>query len=138
MHNKPELNILNYLYFYNGAGTAIADFNNDGLDDIYFTSNQQADQLYINKGTLLFENNTSASGIVNDQGWTTGVTTVDINHDGRIDIYISKVSGHLDLKGTNLLYINQGNNPSGVPQFKEQAKDYGLNLEGLINTSIIF
>ena len=138
VHNKPELNILNYLYFYNGAGTAIADFNNDGLDDIYFTSNQQADQLYINKGTLLFENNTSASGIVNDQGWTTGVTTVDINHDGRIDIYISKVSGHLDLKGTNLLYINQGNNPSGVPQFKEQAKDYGLNLEGLTTQASFF
>jgi len=138
VQNKPELNILNYLYFYNGAGTAIADFNNDGLEDIYFTSNQQADQLYINKGKLQFENNTSSSGISNSQGWTTGVTTVDINHDGRIDIYISKVSGHLDLKGSNLLYVNQGNDSSGIPQFKEQAKDYGLALEGLASQATFF
>ncbi len=138
VQNQPELNILNYLYFYNGAGTAIADFNNDGLDDIYFTSNQQADQLYINKGMLHFEDYTATSGINNDQGWTTGVTTVDINNDGRIDIYISKVSGHLDLKGSNLLYVNQGNDPTGIPQFKEQAKDYGLALEGLASQATFF
>ena len=89
--NTPQLNILNYLYFYNGAGTAIADFNNDGLEDIYFTSNQQADQLYINKGNLKFENSTEQAHITNQQGWTTGVTIVDINHDGYLDIYLSLI-----------------------------------------------
>lgn len=136
--NNAELNILNYLYFYNGAGTAIADFNNDGLDDIYFTSNQQADQLYLNKGALQFKDITSPSGIVNNQGWTTGVTTVDINNDGRMDIYVSKVSGHLHLKGQNLLYINQGNNPEGIPTFKEQATAYNLALEGLATQASFF
>ncbi|WP_299681776.1 VCBS repeat-containing protein [uncultured Dokdonia sp.] len=138
VQNQPELNILNYLYFYNGAGTAIADFNNDGLDDIYFTSNQQADQLYINKDNLQFENSTTSSGIKNDQGWTTGVTTVDINNDGRTDIYISKVDGHLNLKGANLLYVNQGNDTNGNPTFKEQAADYNLALKGLATQATFF
>ncbi|WP_299762627.1 VCBS repeat-containing protein [uncultured Dokdonia sp.] len=138
IQNTPELNILNYLYFYNGGGTAIADFNNDGLDDIYFTANQQADHLYINKGSLQFQNTTSQSGIRNDIGWTTGITTVDINNDGLLDIYISKVDGHLNLKGTNLLFINQGNNTDGIPQFKEQAKRYGLDLKGLATQASFF
>ncbi|SNR37275.1 Repeat domain-containing protein [Dokdonia pacifica] len=138
VQNTPELNILNYLYFYNGAGTAIADFNNDGLDDIYFTSNQQADQLYINKGKLQFTNTTSLSGIQNDQGWTTGVTTVDINNDGRMDIYVSKINGHLEIEGSNLLFINQGNTPDGIPQFKEQATTYNLALKGLTTQASFF
>lgn len=138
VQNTPQLNILNYLYFYNGAGTAIADFNNDGLEDIYFTSNQQADQLYINKGNLKFENSTEQAHITNQQGWTTGVTVVDINHDGYLDIYVSKVSGHLELTGNNLLYINQGATPSGTPTFKEKAETYGLALKGLSSQASFF
>lgn len=138
VQNTPELNILNYLYFYNGAGTAIADFNNDGLEDIYFTSNQQADQLYINKGKLHFENSTQKANITNQNGWTTGVTTVDINNDGFLDIYISKVHGHLDLSGNNLLYVNQGIDASGIPTFKEQAASFGLALQGLTSQASFF
>ena len=87
---SPELNILNYLYYYNGAGVATGDFNNDGLIDIYFTSNLQQDHLYLNLGDLKFKNITTSSGINNRDGWTTGVTTVDINNDGYLDIYILK------------------------------------------------
>ncbi len=127
--DSTHLNILNYLYFYNGAGTAIADFNNDGIKDIYFTSNQGPDHLYIGRGDLNFENQTATSGITNSQGWTTGVTTVDINADGFMDIYISKVAQHLDLKGHNLLYINQGIR-EGKVYFKEAAATYGLDFSG--------
>ncbi len=136
--NTTQLNILNYLYFYNGAGIAIADFNNDGLLDIYFTANQTQDHLYINKGKLQFENSTKASNITNDKGWTTGVTVVDINNDGLLDIYISKVSGHLHLTGSNLLYINQGYTDTGIPTFKEQAEEYGLNYSGLSTQAAFF
>ena len=62
---SPELNILNYLYYYNGAGVATGDFNNDGLIDIYFTSNLQQDHLYLNLGDLKFKNITASSGINN-------------------------------------------------------------------------
>lgn len=133
---SPELNILNYLYYYNGAGVATGDFNNDGLIDIYFTSNLQQDHLYLNLGDLKFKNITTSSGINNRDGWTTGVTTVDINSDGYLDIYISKVSGHLNLKGSNKLYINQGLT-DGVPTFKEEASKYQLDVKGL-NTQTAF
>ncbi len=135
--NTDSLNILNYLYFYNGAGVAVADFNNDGLDDIYFTSNLEEDALYLNKGNLKFQDVTSLSNITNDKGWTTGVTTVDINNDGLMDIYISKVSNHLHLQGHNLLYINQGLK-NNVPFFEEQSKIYGLDFSGLTTQATFF
>lgn len=135
--DSTQLNILNYLYFYNGAGTAIADFNNDGIKDIYFTANQGPDHLYIGQGNLKFENQTATSGINNSQGWTTGVTTVDINADGLMDIYISKVAQHLDLKGHNLFYINQGAR-DGKVYFKEAAADFGLDFSGFSTQAAFF
>lgn len=123
-----ELNILTYLYYYNGAGLAIADFNNDGLNDIYFASNQGADQFYLNKGGLNFENVTDQSGIDNSTGWSTGVTHVDINSDGWMDIYVCKVGKYKSIQGSNLLYINQGPNENNIPVFKEYGKIYGLDI----------
>lgn len=137
VHNATALNILNYLYFYNGAGTAIADFNNDGLNDVYFTANQTADILYLNTGDFTFKDISEVSGIHNTTGWTTGVTTVDINHDGLLDIYVSKVSGHLNLQGNNLLYINQGET-NGTLHFKESSASYGLDFAGFSTQAAFF
>ncbi len=131
LSNTPELNILNYLYYYNGGGVAAADFNNDGWIDLYFTGNQVADKLYINRGNWVFEDITQHSGIDNKNGWTTGVTHVDINNDGLLDIYICKASGYRSLKGRNLLYVNKGVNEKGIPTFKEEAALYGLDFSGL-------
>ena len=136
--SSPDLNILNYLYFYNGAGTALADFNNDGLIDIYFTGNQVADKLYLNKGNLTFEDISEASGINKlENSWNTGVTTVDINADGLMDIYVCTVSGHLNLKGHNKLFINQGSK-NGIPVFLEKSAEYGLNYTGLSTQAAFF
>ncbi|MBT8282958.1 MAG: CRTAC1 family protein, partial [Muriicola sp.] len=126
----PELNILNYLYFFNGAGIAAADFNNDGLVDLYFTANQEADQLYLNKGNLQFDRVTEIAGIDNSGNWTTGVTHADVNNDGLLDIYVCKVGNFRNIRGKNLLYINQGSNEEGVPTFKEEAASYGLDFSG--------
>ena len=126
--NTQHLNILNYLYFYNGSGVAVADFNNDNLPDIYFTANQAPDKLYLNTGNLHFEDITEKALINNASGWTTGVTTVDINNDQLLDIYICKVGEYRSIKGNNLLYINQGTNEDGIPIFKEQSKQYGLDI----------
>ncbi|MGO4912723.1 VCBS repeat-containing protein [Leeuwenhoekiella sp. W20_SRS_FM14] len=135
--STPELNILNYLYFYNGAGTAIADFNNDGLLDIYFTGNQVADKLYLNTGNLTFKDISTEAGINLENTWNTGVTTVDINHDGLLDIYVSTVSGHLNLKGHNKLFINQGSQ-EGIPTFLEKSAEYGLDYSGLSTQASFF
>ena len=138
LKNTPELNILTYLYFYNGAGVAVADFNNDNLPDLYFVSNQNRDEFYINNGNFNFKNYTSESGINNNDGWSTGITTVDINNDGLMDIYICKVGDYRSIKGKNLLYVNQGIDKNGIPYFKEQAKDYGLDFKGFSTQATFF
>ncbi|SDB63248.1 Repeat domain-containing protein [Flavobacteriaceae bacterium MAR_2010_188] len=135
LKNTPQLNILNYLYYYNGAGVSIADVNNDSLPDLYFVSNEGADKLYLNKGNLQFEDITEASKIDNSTGWTTGVTNIDINNDGLMDFYICKVGKHLKLKGHNLLYINAGIQ-NGIPRFEEQSETYGLDISSYATQSV--
>ncbi|WP_445381137.1 VCBS repeat-containing protein [Robiginitalea sp. IMCC43444] len=134
----PDLNILTYLYYYNGAGVAAADFNNDGLIDLYFTANQGADAFYLNKGSFRFEEVSSKANIINSKGWTTGVTHADVNGDGLQDIYICKASGYRSLEGRNLLFVNQGNNEKGIPVFKEMAEGYGLDFSGLSTQAAFF
>ncbi|MEM7185323.1 MAG: VCBS repeat-containing protein [Bacteroidota bacterium] len=136
--STPELNILNYIYFYNGAGVATADFNNDGLNDLYFTANQTEDRLYLNEGDLSFRDVTEASKIQNTGNWTTGVTTVDINSDGLMDLYISKMGDYPSITGHNLLYINEGPNEMGLPTFKEDAASYQLDFKGLSTQAAFF
>ena len=94
-----SVNILDYLYFYNGAGVASADFNNDGLADLYFVSNQKSNKLYLNKGNLKFEDITTKAGVAGTGNWKTGVTIVDINNDGYKDIYVSVVANYKGFKG---------------------------------------
>src|SRR5205085_10988437 len=83
--DTDSLNILDYLYYYNGGGVAIADFNNDGLADIYFTSNQQSNKLYLNKGNFQFEDITDQAGVAGKGNWKTGVTIADVNGDTYLD-----------------------------------------------------
>ena len=79
---SDSLNILDYLYFYNGGGLAMGDFNNDGLADLFFSSNQEANKLYLNKGHLKFEDVSETAGITGKSTWNTGAIMVDINGDG--------------------------------------------------------
>src|SRR5688500_795485 len=104
----PGLNIITYEYFYNGGGVGLGDFNNDGLQDIYFTGNMQAGRLYLNKGNFKFEDITAKAGVGGKRGWKTGVSIADVNGDGLQDIYLC-YSEPLDLElRTNELYINNG------------------------------
>ncbi len=127
-------NFLNYPYVYNGGGVAVGDINNDGLDDIYFTSNQNSNKLYVNKGDLKFEDITDSASISDEEGWTTGVTMVDINNDGWLDMYVCK-SGVLQNNKArkNKLFINQKNNT-----FKESAAQYGVDFYGFSIQSYFF
>jgi hypothetical protein len=120
-------NVLAYEYFYNGGGVAVGDVNNDGLDDIYFTSNMQTNRLYLNKGGMVFEDISNAAGVTGREGpWKTGTTMADVNGDGLLDIYVCYSGNLLPEKRTNQLFINQGNGPDGVPTFIEKAREYGL------------
>src|SRR4030095_8073990 len=105
LEKKKLFNILYYLYYYNGGGVAIADINNDGLPDIYFTSNQGSNKLYLNKGNFRFEDITDKAGVRGQGNWKTGVTIADINADGLLDIYVCEVGKYKSLEGRNELFI---------------------------------
>ncbi len=129
-------NILMYEYFYNGGGVAAADFNDDGMTDLYFTANMSDNKLYINQGNMKFRDVTNISGAGGRPGpWKTGVNAVDINSDGKMDIYVC-YSGNLpEDKRQNQLFINTGNSSDGVPHFTESAALYNLAATGYSNQS---
>lgn len=116
-----QVNLITNEYTYMGGGVGIGDFNNDGLQDIFFTANQTSNKLYINQGEFKFKDITQSAGVTSNQ-WCTGVSIVDINNDGWLDIYVC-VSGSVEpLRRKNLLYINNQN-----LTFTEMASVYGLD-----------
>ncbi len=132
-------NILMYEYFYNGGGTATADFNDDGLIDIYFVSNMGENKFYLNKGKMTFEEVSDLANVGGEKRpWKTGVSAVDINSDGKLDIYLCYSGAMPAEKRKNQLFINQGNNVQNVPIFAEKAEDYGLASVGFSNQSYFF
>ncbi|MEM6806878.1 MAG: CRTAC1 family protein, partial [Bacteroidota bacterium] len=121
-----DLNILTDEFMYNGGGVAVGDFNLDGYYDLYFSGNQVANKLYLNEGYMKFREVTTEAGVAAADIWSSGVSVVDINQDGRPDIYVSASFHEEKAKRTNKLFINTGNNTEGIPQFSEQAADFGL------------
>jgi hypothetical protein len=124
---NDSVNIIDFSNVYNGGGVGIGDFNNDGLQDIYFTGNVVPNKLYLNKGNMKFEDATEAAGVNGNGKWCRGVSVVDINNDGLMDMYVCASISRDAGKRENLLYINEGLSKNGVPHFKEMAKEYGLN-----------
>ncbi len=124
---SEAMNPLNHVNIYNGGGVGAGDFNGDGLQDIYFTGNMVSNQLYLNKGNLRFEDITKSSGTDGAGRWCRGVSVVDINSDGKQDIYVSVSMDDHAVKRRNLLYVNMGNQKNGIPVFKEMAAEYGLD-----------
>ncbi|WP_405248009.1 VCBS repeat-containing protein [Cellulophaga sp. Asnod2-G02] len=120
---NDSINYFTYSYIYMGGGVSVGDINNDGLPDLYFTGNQVANKLYLNKGNLKFEDITEKAGVSGNKEWHTGVTMADVNNDGFLDIYCS-VSGKFGTK-KNQLFINNKDNT-----FTEEAEKYGLADEG--------
>ncbi len=131
VEENEKYNVLEYMNIYTGAGVAAGDINNDGLVDVYFSGNETSGRLYLNKGNFKFEDITEKAGLLTDR-WCTGVSMVDINGDGYLDIYVN-VAGTAKFGDMhNLLYINNGTSPSpegeslGEVTFTEKAKQYGI------------
>lgn len=130
---SESANVLAYEYFYNGGGVAVGDLNNDGLPDLYFTGNMVPDRLYLNQGNLQFKDITLKSGLNAGKGWKTGVTLVDINQDGWLDIYACYSGNGEPETRRNKLYINNQN-----LTFTEKAAAYGLDLPTHSTQAVFF
>ena len=131
---SEAFNVFKYRNFYNGGGVATGDLNNDGLPEVFFTANQSANKLYLNKGNFEFEDITQKAGITYNGEWSTGVVFVDINADGWLDIYFCNAGNMLQKeKRKNKLYINNKNNT-----FTENAASYGLDNDGYSTQASFF
>lgn len=128
-----EFNIFTYRNFYNGGGVAVGDVNNDGLVDLYFTSNQGDNKLYQNKGNFQFEDVTDFAGVKGERAWSTGTAMVDINADGLLDIYVCNSGDIKGEKKANEFFINQGNG-----KFIDKALEMGLADEGYSTQAAFF
>jgi enediyne biosynthesis protein E4 len=131
--NGEDMNIFKYRNFYNGGGVAIGDINNDGLSDVYFTSNLGTNTLYLNKGNFKFQDISKSAGIQGNKTWSTGVVMVDINADGLLDIYVCNAGNTRGEQQNNELFINNGN-----LTFTEKAKEYNLADTGITTHAAFF
>ncbi|MEO5603940.1 MAG: VCBS repeat-containing protein [Cyclobacteriaceae bacterium] len=135
---NDTFNILTHEYIYNGGGVGIADFNNDGLQDIFFTGNLVGNKLYLNKGDLEFRDVSENSGINISGRWNSGVAIADINKDGWMDVYVCATMHPDSINRRNMLFIHNGLNENGIPTFTDQAADYGLQHTGYSVSSAFF
>ncbi len=133
LDESKNISILDYLYYYNGGGVALGDINNDGLVDIYFTSNQGKNKLYLNKGGNKFEDISVKAGVEGESDWQTGSIMADVNGDGYLDIYVCAVVGIHGFEGHNELYINNKDNT-----FTESASEYGLDIDNYSTSAAFF
>ena len=128
--DSDSLNILNYQYIYNGGGVGIGDFNADGKPDVFFAGNQVSSKLYINETEpgqdMYFRDVTESAGVMGNGRWSSGVAVVDVNADGKMDLYVANTLHKSADRRANLLYVNQGNDANGSPRFREMAADYGI------------
>jgi hypothetical protein len=133
VENTTDFHIFNYRNFYNGAGVAIGDVNNDGLADVYVTSNFGDNKLYLNKGNFQFEDISEKAGVAGKHDWSTGATFADVNGDGLLDIYVCNSGNRKGDDRANELFINNGN-----LTFTEKAQQYGLDDQGFSTHAAFF
>ncbi|HEX9153164.1 MAG TPA: VCBS repeat-containing protein [Flavobacterium sp.] len=131
--NGENMNIFKYRNFYNGGGVAIGDVNNDGLSDVYFTSNLGASKLYLNKGNFKFKDISKKAGVEGNKSWSTGVVMVDINGDGLLDIYVCSAGNNINSIRKSQLFINNGD-----LTFTDKAEQYNLADTGITTHAAFF
>lgn len=133
-----SFNILTHEYIYNGGGVGVGDFNNDGLQDLFFCGNMVSNSLYLNTGGLKFKDVSEVAKISGNGKWNSGVSVVDINNDGLLDIYVTATMKPDSASRRNMLFINKGLNSAGVPEFEDRAAQYKINYGGYSVTSAFF
>jgi hypothetical protein len=147
LRQSSEFNVFNYMYFFNGGGVGAGDFNNDGLVDLYFTNNMGPNKMFLNEGNMKFKDVTEQAGVAGSSppfggggggfGWTSGISVVDINNDGMLDLYIGQLGEYQSIKGRNQLFICK-EIKDGIPVYEDEAIYYGLDLTGFSTQAVFF
>ncbi len=142
LEDTQEVNVFTYRNYYNGGGVGVGDLDGDGRTDLYLTANQGPNRLYLNRteagGPIRFEDVTEQAGVGGARAWSTGIAVVDVNGDGRLDLYVCN-AGNVDGDDKqNELFVNDGPGPDGAPTFSEQADAYGLADEGYTTHAAFF
>ena len=137
LEQSESFNVFSYMYYFNGGGIAVGDFNQDGLEDLFFTSNMGSNKLFLNEGNLKFKDVTIEAKMQGLPGWTSGACVADVNNDGLPDIYVNQIGDYETIQGHNQLYVNQGIK-NGIPVFEDQAAAYGLDLKGFSTQATFF
>ncbi len=135
---NDTFNVIDFYYIYNGGGVAIGDFNNDGLQDVYFSGNQVSNALYLNEGGFKFKDITREAKVEAADIWSQGIAVVDINHDGWQDIYVCASIYGTKKQRRNKLYINNGLNENGIPTFRDEASSWGIVESGHSSNAAFF
>ncbi len=138
IQENDTLNALDMVNLYNGSGIGIGDFNNDSLPDVFFAGSIVPCQLYLNRGEFRFRDITGEAGTSGEGRWCSGVSVIDINHDGWMDIYVCATMKDKESDRQNILYVNQGLSPDHVPVFKDMAAEYGLNDSSFSVQAVFF
>lgn len=128
--DTKDVNVFTYRNHYNGGGVALGDLNGDGLPEIVLTANESGAHLYLNEGAFRFRDVTKRARLTDNGSWTTGVAFADVNGDGRLDIYVCHAGKEPGKRRANQLFINQGNDKNGVPQFTDEAEAFGVTDGG--------
>uniref|UniRef100_A0A7V2AZ84 RNA-binding protein n=1 Tax=Rhodothermus marinus TaxID=29549 RepID=A0A7V2AZ84_RHOMR len=136
--DDPAFNIIEYMYYYDGAGVAAADFNGDRLPDLYFVANLGPNRLYLNRGDFRFEDVTEQAGVAGTGNWNTAAAVVDLDGNGWPDIYLVTFSNYLDRTGRNQLFLNLGPDENGIPRFREAAAEFGLDIAAYGTQAVFF
>ena len=138
IEENDSFNILTHEYIYNGGGVGIADFNNDGFQDIFFSGNLVPNKLYLNQGDFKFRDISEEAGVQIPGRWNSGVAVADINQDGWMDLYVCATMNPDSVNRRNMLFINSGLNKNGIPTFTDHAHDYKLEHGGYSVTAAFF
>ncbi len=138
IQETEDFNILTYEYIYNGGGVAIADFDNNGLPDIFLSGNEVPNRLYINRGDFRFEDITEIAGVNVPGRWNSGIAVADVNNDGWMDLYVCATMKPDAANRRNMLFINNGKNQNGIPTFSEMAAAYKVDDDGFSVSAAFF